>query len=153
MLRATDRYNEAKAWLFNLTDFLLLLYRQGYEPLPLGGELGQIFNVIFRDKDAPIDRHSYLIPLVFKFAIMLDAKEVFETFRSKINPRLRLYELGMPRKTTNQKSMVKRCLTLYIAMCRFHLLGSMLKRIRESFEIQMTGIRHLFIAGLMYWSW
>lgn len=96
VLHATGHTSEARSWLFDLTDFLVSLYMQGYEVMPRGGQLSQIFHIIFPDRSKLLDEQSCLIPLLFEFAIILRAPEAFSTFRKRLVPSLRLYELGMP---------------------------------------------------------
>ena len=96
VLHLADMDDEARIWLFNLMDFLTSHYSFGYELLSLGGKTEEIFKVIFEKRIENLSK-SYLIPLIFDFATILKAEEIFETYRNSfMHFEDILYELIMP---------------------------------------------------------
>jgi hypothetical protein len=82
---------------YEITDFLVTHYSSGYEILRLGKDLEEIFNSMIVKEKLPYssDTESALFPLLFEFLVILDAREIFDTFKDRIQKPLGCYELLM----------------------------------------------------------
>jgi hypothetical protein len=68
----------------------------GYSTVPLEGKTSQIYDFLFL-QDAPKKQiKSHLLLLLFEFSALLNAAELFETFRFQLPVRVSHHELIMP---------------------------------------------------------
>ena len=95
VLKLAKKDIDARLWLNNIMDFLIIHYKLGYELLPLGSDLDNIFYMIFEKRNNKKFK-SYVIPLILDFAVKFNAKEIFENFRKSFNIQDVLFDLIMP---------------------------------------------------------
>jgi hypothetical protein len=95
VLYLTHHNVEARLWLYNLVDFLVFHYTQGYSTVPLEAETQEVYGFLFKRDSPKVQITSHLMLLFFEFAGLLNASEVFETFRLQLPARVSCYELVM----------------------------------------------------------
>lgn len=89
--------SEAAQWLCDITYFLVTHYSLGYKILPLGKDMCEILEkILIQEHSHPSAVQSIMFSLIFEFSIVLDAKEVFETFKERIQNLIECYEILMP---------------------------------------------------------
>jgi hypothetical protein len=85
---------EARDWLFQLMQSVILNFNLGYEQLPLDKPLANVAEALnFTLPYEKRDINSHIIGLLLEFVLILDGKEIFDTFRVTFPLRVKIVQL------------------------------------------------------------